>query len=77
MHNLPWIDSYFNGYTVVFLIRISSSSVRPNTISILFLFIKGSLNVASFQNGATLVDILKVQKHEVSRILLQHYSPYF
>ena len=45
-------------------------SVRPNTISILFLFINGILNVARFQNCATLVDILKVQKQAVSRISL-------
>ena len=45
-------------------------SVRPNTISILFLFINGILNVARFQNCATLVDISKVQKRAVSRISL-------
>ena len=45
-------------------------SVRPNTISILFLFINGILNVARFQNCATLVDILKVQKQAVSRFSL-------
>ena len=45
-------------------------SVRPNTISILFLFINGILNVARFQNCATLVDISKVQKRAASRISL-------
>ena len=44
--------------------------MRPNTISILFLFINGILNVARFQNCATLVDISKVQKRAVSRISL-------
>ena len=66
----PELILILNGYTVVLLIRKSSSSVRPNTISILFLFINGILNVARFQNCATLVDILKVQKQAVSRISL-------